>query len=120
MASKYLRRSTWWVSFYRPATRELIRESLGTPHEVTAELLRERIDHEVALLDPRFQAVELQSKVQELVEREVSCLCAPEVRSNRYPPAARNLKSVMRSRTPILACRSVECHERGAGFAEAP
>ena len=67
MASKYLRRSNWWVQFYHPLTRELIRESLGTPHEVQAEILRERIDHEVALLDPRFQAVELPPRVREIV-----------------------------------------------------
>ncbi len=67
MASKYLRRSTWWIQFYHPVTRALIRESLDTADEAKAELLRERIDHEVALLDPRYEAVELPPRVREIV-----------------------------------------------------
>lgn len=67
MASKYLRRSHWWIQFYHPVTRALIRESLDTSDEARAELLRERLDHEVALLDPRYQAVELPPRVREIV-----------------------------------------------------
>jgi integrase len=67
MASKYLRRSLWWIQFYHPVTRALIRESLDTTDEARAELLRERLDHEVALLDPRFQATELPPRVREIL-----------------------------------------------------
>jgi hypothetical protein len=50
-----------------PLTRALVPESLNTPHECHAEILRKRIDHEIGLLDPRFQAVSLPPKVSELV-----------------------------------------------------
>jgi hypothetical protein len=36
--------------------------------------LRERIDHEVALLDPRFQAVDLPPKVHELVRARIGSI----------------------------------------------
>ena len=49
MASKYLRRSLWWIQFSHPVTRALIRESLDTTDEARAELLRERLDHEVGI-----------------------------------------------------------------------
>lgn len=55
MASKFLRRKKWWVKFRHPATGIKMRESLETDDEVYAELLKQRLDLEVALLDPRFQ-----------------------------------------------------------------
>ena len=61
MAAKYLRRQTWWVRFYHPITRELVRVSLETHDEARAELLRQRVELESELLDPRFQAAELPS-----------------------------------------------------------
>ena len=68
MASKYLRRSIWWIQFYHPLTRALIRESLDTHDEARAELIRERVDHEVALMDPRFQAVDIPSGIRALAQ----------------------------------------------------
>jgi hypothetical protein len=59
MAAKYLRKQTWWLRFYHPLTRGLVRESLGTADEARAELLRQRVELEAALLDPRFQAAAL-------------------------------------------------------------
>ena len=61
MAAKYLRRQTWWVRFYHPITRELIRVSLETHDEARAELLRQRVELESELLAPRFKAAELPS-----------------------------------------------------------
>jgi len=55
MATINLRRQTWWIQFYHPITRKLVRESLGTPDQARADLLRQRIEPEIALLDPRFR-----------------------------------------------------------------
>lgn len=59
MASKFLRRQKWWTKFRHPATGETVRASLETSDAAKAELLRERIELHAALLDPRFQAVEI-------------------------------------------------------------
>lgn len=59
MASIFQRRNTWWVKFRHPATGLRIRESLETHDQARAELLRQRVELESALLDPRFQAAEL-------------------------------------------------------------
>ena len=59
MAAIYLRKQTWWLRFYDPRTRELVRESLGTSDEARAELLRQRVELEAALREPRFQAAPL-------------------------------------------------------------
>ncbi len=55
MASKYQCRQQWWVKFRDPRTGTLIRESLETTDEARAELLRQRLDLEVALLEPHFK-----------------------------------------------------------------
>ena len=59
MAAKYQRRLAWWVRFYHPRTGQLVRESLDTRDEAKAELLRQRIELETALLDPRFRAADI-------------------------------------------------------------
>jgi integrase len=59
MASKFQRRQKWWIKFRHPVTGQRIRESLDTADEARAELLRQRLDLEVALLEPRFQAAEI-------------------------------------------------------------
>jgi len=59
MASKFMRRQKWWIKFRHPVTGENIRESLETTDPARAELLRQRLDLEVALLAPRFQAAEI-------------------------------------------------------------
>jgi len=58
VASIYQRRLTWWVEFYHPLTGKPTRESLDTHDRARAELLRQRVELEVALLDPRFEAAE--------------------------------------------------------------
>jgi len=89
MASKYLRRSIWWIQFYHPVTRALIRESLDTADEYRAELIRERVDHEVALLDPRYRAVELPPQVRQIVlggvRGENPPAVVPEAGASRQP-----------------------------------
>jgi integrase len=67
MASKYQRRQQWWAKFRHPATGTLIRESLETADEARAELLRQRLDLEVALLDPRFQAAEIPRRIRDVL-----------------------------------------------------
>ena len=59
MASKFMRRQKWWIKFRDPATGEVVRESLETPDKARAELLRQRLELEIALLEPRFQAAEI-------------------------------------------------------------
>ena len=59
MASKFLRRQTWWLKLRHPVTGQLIRHSLDTADSARAELLRKRIEVEVVLLQPCFQSVEL-------------------------------------------------------------
>ena len=55
MVSKFLRRQKWWVKYRHPVSGELVRESLETGGEAQAEILRQRVDLEVALLEPRLQ-----------------------------------------------------------------
>lgn len=56
MAAIYKRRHMWWVRFYHPQTRALVRGSLGTSDPARAELLRLRVERECALLEPRIQS----------------------------------------------------------------
>ena len=65
MAAKFIRRQKWWIRFYHPLTGDLIRESLGTSDDAKAELLRQRLELESALLAPRFKAAELPEKISE-------------------------------------------------------
>lgn len=65
MASTYQRRQQWWIQFQHPGTKKFIRESLQTSSASRAALLCKRIELEVALLEPRFQAVELPSRIRE-------------------------------------------------------
>ena len=65
MASKFMRRKTWWIKFQHPATGEILRESLATHDPARAELLRER-------LEPRFQAVEVPDGVRRLIPAQAS------------------------------------------------
>lgn len=67
MASKFLRRQKWWIKFRHPETGRPIRESLETEDEARAELLRQRLELEVALLDPRFRAVEIPDRLREVI-----------------------------------------------------
>ena len=64
MAAKYQRRLTWWVRCYHPRNGQLIRASLDTHDEAKAELLRQRIELETALLAPRFQAADIPTDIQ--------------------------------------------------------
>jgi len=63
MASIFKRGLTWWVKFKHPATGKVSRESLQTQEEAKAELLCQRIALEVALQEPRFQAVQLPDSI---------------------------------------------------------
>lgn len=60
MAAIYQRRQTWWIRFYHPVTGKLIRESLGTGDSARAELLRQRVELEAKLLEPRLTELKKQ------------------------------------------------------------
>lgn len=64
MASTYLRRQQWWIKFQLPGTKRIIRESLETGDPSRAELLRQKIELEVGLLDPRFQTMSLPERIR--------------------------------------------------------
>ena len=98
MASKFMRRKTWWLKFQHPATGEILRESLATHDPARAELLRERLELEIALLDPRFEAVEVPEGVRRLIPVQASgdsavqptiAPTAQQVLPTMMPPAAR-------------------------------
>jgi site-specific recombinase XerD len=59
MASKFLRRQTWWLKLRHPGTGALIRHSLDTADSARAELLRQRIEIEAALLQPSIKDIEI-------------------------------------------------------------
>ena len=67
MASKFLRRQTWWLNLRHPVTGQVIRHSLETADSARAELLRKRIEIEVALLQPCFQSVGLASQLRSVL-----------------------------------------------------
>jgi hypothetical protein len=70
----------------------IIRESLETTDEALAELLRQRLDLETALLAPRFQAVEIPQRVRDALgiqgavcDRSEPQVAAPEF--SLHPPS---------------------------------
>ena len=77
MAAKFIRKQKWWVRFYHPLTRELVRESLGTSDEARAELLRQRVELESTLLEPRFKAADLPVNVRKALGLPQSPLDPP-------------------------------------------
>lgn len=52
MASKFMRGNTWWIKARHPVTGKMLRESLDTADRAGAELLRQRIELELALQHP--------------------------------------------------------------------
>lgn len=107
MASKFQRRQQWWVKFRDPRTGELVRESLETTDEARAELLRQRLDLEVALLEPRFQAAEIPQRLRErlgvatgeLVASATLTTAEPALMASPIPAIA--MAFAPRTRTPI-------------------
>ena len=67
MASKFMRRRTWWAKFHHPVTGARIRESLETHDPSRAELLRRRIELKVELCDPRFRAADIPARLRDQV-----------------------------------------------------
>lgn len=107
MAAKFIRKLTWWVRFYHPATKALVRESLNTHDEARAELLRQRIELEVQLQEPRFQMAPLPDPLQKILGGRVHLgegdlfsrpiETAPAASANpQFPPQA-----TMQRRVPI-------------------
>ncbi len=100
------------MKFIHPFTGELIRESLGTSDEAKAELLRQRVELEAALLAPRFQAADLPRNVRKVLESRAlhsdldgnGCNNGTADRES-FPP--RNISSVATSistgNTPLVA-----------------
>ena len=67
MANIFLRHKTWWIKFHHPATGARIRESLETHDPARAELLRRRIELEVALGAPCFGATDLPPNLRDQI-----------------------------------------------------
>ena len=65
MASKFLRHQTWWLKLRHPATGAIIRHSLDTSDSARAELMRQRIEIESALLHPSVRSIELPDALRE-------------------------------------------------------
>ncbi len=78
MAAIFLRRNVWWVRFYHPKTRILVRESLATSDHARAELLREKIEHHVALEHPRLGELPIPTPLLEFLGRDESERVAKE------------------------------------------
>jgi hypothetical protein len=117
MAAKYLRRQTWWVRFYHPRTGALMRASVETQDSARAELLRQRVEWEAALLEPRFQAANLPTCVQDLVrdpEAEAASVSPPT--DSVLPPSGALVwiadPTANQTRQPRHRGRTHSCHPR--------
>ncbi|HEY3900220.1 MAG TPA: hypothetical protein VGM54_16545 [Chthoniobacter sp.] len=93
MASKFKRRQTWWVKFHHPVTGVRVRESLETRDPARAELLRQRIELEVALRQPRISAAEIPQHLR----REIDSWCTI---SASNPAAAADPEKTLTMVTP--------------------
>jgi integrase len=67
MASIYQRGNLFWVKLRDPRTGETVRHSLETGDPARAKLLKERIEIEAKLADPRFLSVEVPPPLAELL-----------------------------------------------------
>src|SRR5438067_9880568 len=85
MASKFMRGQKWWIKLRHPATGRLIRESLETADVARAELLRQRIALEVALLEPRFGAAEIPAHLREQLALRVHAAAVVPIREEVEP-----------------------------------
>jgi len=103
MASKFLRRQKWWVKLRHPVTGESIRESLETGDPARAELLRQRLDLEVALLDPRFGAAEIPQRLREALSLRSSDspLLLSEAQAPSPHPRSASIVSVPHKRVRV-------------------
>lgn len=93
MANIFLRHRTWWIKFHHPATGARIRESLETRDPARAELLRRRIELEVALGDPRLGAAEIPPSLRDQIHSwshgtPARPLDAPAIPAEVYIPPA--------------------------------
>jgi len=68
MANIFLRHKTWWIKFHHPVTGARIRESLETHDSARAELLRRRIELEVALGAPCFGAADIPQTLRKEID----------------------------------------------------
>jgi integrase len=101
MAAKYLRKNTWWIRFYHPRTGALMRASLETQDVARAELLRQRVELEAALLDPRFQAANIPPGIRALVGGRRVSNPPPEPAAETIPPSAPTVCAAAKPRTGI-------------------
>ena len=97
--------------YYDPRTRDLVRESLGTADEARAELLRQRVELEAALLDPRFQAVEMPDNV-----RRVLSLASSPAGTEDASPGVLSLEVVSASPAPALKVARVPLDDALRGY----
>ncbi len=59
MPSITQRRRKFWIQYYVPGSQKPVRQSLGTEDRAEAQLISDKLERVLALLDPRVAAVEL-------------------------------------------------------------
>ena len=67
----------WWLKLRHPVTGQVIRHSLETADSARAELLRKRIEAELALLHPCIQSVEMATRLRTALGLNVDPAPAP-------------------------------------------
>ena len=71
MASIYFRGNNgsgaWWIKYYPPGQSNPARQTLGTGDPAIAELLRRRVELEIALRQPAIASVTLPANVAEII-----------------------------------------------------
>ena len=65
MASIYPRGNTHWIKYYPPGRSEPERQTLATPDPAMAQLMRRKLELEVALRQPELRGVTLPAKIWE-------------------------------------------------------
>jgi len=75
MASIYPRGNTHWIKYYPPGQSEPERQTLATPDPAMAELMRRKLELEVALRQPELRGIVLHAKIWETLGER--CLSEP-------------------------------------------
>jgi len=92
MASLFQRHQKWWIKFRNPQTGKCVRASLETGDPARAQLLCQRINLEVALLEPKFQMAPIPSTLVQELQRDGVCpvepivVLSPAPAGNPLPP----------------------------------
>jgi len=121
MASIFQRRQTWWIKFKAPGDGANVRESLQVQDRAKAELLRQRISLELALTEPRLQAVQVPDRVRQHYSlpsntemRADQPVALPNSQSPAVPPVQRvkrvSINQAIRDYVNYIAAENAERH----------